>query len=54
MNKEHKVTFKEAACIQACWAGPMPSTDVNMEDIPEFPGLFDDGNDDSNDEPYAG
>ena len=36
----------------------MPSPDIDMEDIPEFPGLFDNDNDDndkdSNSKPYSG
>jgi hypothetical protein len=52
MNTECKIIFKKADCIWACHAGPMPSADVDMDDIPD---LAPDSDDDSDDEePYTG
>ena len=38
--------FKEAASICVCHAGPMPSTDIEMEDVPSME--LDDEDDDTN------
>jgi hypothetical protein len=51
-NAERKTAFKEAECICTCCAGSMPSTDVDMEDIPDLAPDSDD--DEDNDEPYVG
>ena len=50
-NDECKVVFKEAASICTCHVGPMPSTDIEMEDVPS---LELDNEDDNNKEPYIG
>jgi hypothetical protein len=52
MNVKQKTAFKEAECIRTCRAGPMPSVDVNMEDIPDLAPISDDDEDD--DELYVG
>jgi hypothetical protein len=51
-NAEQKTVFKEAECICTCRAGPMPSVDVDMEDIPDLAPVSNDDEDD--DEPYVG
>jgi hypothetical protein len=51
-NAKQKTVFKEAEYICTCHAGPMPSTDVDMEDIPD---LAPDSNDNEDgDKPYVG
>jgi hypothetical protein len=51
-NTEQKTAFKEARCIWTCRTGPLPSIDINMEDIPNLaPGV---DNDEDDGEPYVG
>jgi hypothetical protein len=52
MNMEQKIAFKEANSICACCTGPMPSADVDMEDIPDLTPNVDEDSDDE--EPYTG
>jgi hypothetical protein len=46
------MVFKEAECIRTCRTGPLPSIDVDMEDIPDLAPDSDDDSDD--DKPYVG
>jgi hypothetical protein len=61
-NEERKLASKEAASIRTCRAGPLPTMDIEMEDVPDvemedLPSMFDDDDDDedrNSDEPYTG
>src|SRR6202790_1445579 len=33
-NEERKCAFREIASVRTCRAGPMPTPDIEMEDIP--------------------
>jgi hypothetical protein len=46
------MVFKEAKCICTCRAGPIPSTDIDMEDIPDL--APDSDSDEDGDKPYVG
>lgn len=55
VNEERKERLVEAAKIRTCRAGPMPSPDVDMEDIPDLSMDPDDEDDEDEDEkPYVG
>ena len=49
VNAEQKTSFMEAASIQTCQAGPLPSPDIDMD----IPDLVDDSNN-KDDELYVG
>ena len=47
-NAEQKLAASEAASIHMCRAGPLPTADLDMEDVPDL--VFED--DDEDEEPY--
>jgi hypothetical protein len=51
-NAEQKACFTETAEIHSCHAGPMPSPDIDMEDIPDLTDDCDKEEEDK--EPYMG
>jgi hypothetical protein len=55
-NEECKEQLMEAAKIRTCRVGPMPSPDVDMEDIPDLSMDPDDKDDEDeeDEEPYMG
>jgi hypothetical protein len=56
VNEERKVRLAEGESIRACCAGPTPSPDIEMDDIPDFETDLDEEEDeqDTEEKPYEG
>jgi hypothetical protein len=56
VNEERKVQFAEGKSIRACRAGPTPSPDIEMDNIPDFETDLEEEEDkqDTEEKPYEG